>query len=320
MKRTPPANRSSAPEARVRASAEHAALALREARALMAPVALWLVRNGVSYPTFAELLKTVFLDASRGELERAGTTPTQSALSLLSGLHRKDVRDLTQAPRTSPSPGRPPLSSQVFTRWLSDSRYRAADGAPRPLPRAGAKRSFEGLCRELSNDVHPRAVLDELMRLGVVELDGDLVVARATSFVPSARLDEMTALFSANAGDHLAAAVHNLTSEGAPFLEQSVYADGLTTESIELLHQAARQAWSQAFDAVVGKARERVDCDMATEGRERMRFGTYFFSEPVAAPGHGAGAPGAAPPRPGVRRATDKVSSVRRSTRPKSRP
>jgi hypothetical protein len=258
----------------------------------MAPVALWSLRHGVSYPAFAELLKTVFLQAARDELERAGTAPTQSALSLLSGLHRKDVRDLADAPAQPRSPPRPPLSSQVLTRWLTDKRYRTADGKPRALPRTGTGKSFESMCRELSNDVHPRAVLDELLRLGHVALDGERVVVLVASFIPSARLDEMTALFSANAADHIAAAVSNLTTDAPRFLEQSIHADGLTAESIDILHGVSRQAWARAFESVVTEARARVDHDRQSTGDLRMRYGVYFFSEPVPA------APAPPPSRP----------------------
>lgn len=291
MKRAAPENRPNPARARVQPTPEHAALVLRDAAALMAPIALWLLRQGVSYPAFAELLKPVFVAAARGELERAATQPTQSSLSLLSGVHRKDVRELGGTAAAPAAPPRPPLSSQVVTRWLTDRRYRTKDGKPRALPRTGAGRSFESLCRELSNDVHPRAVLDELLRLGQVRLDGERVVMLGDSFIPSPRLDELTALFSANASDHIAAAVSNLTSDTPRFLEQSVYADGMTPESIDLLHSAAREAWAHAFEALVTRARERVDHDAAGDGDRRMRFGVYFFSEPVPDPA-------APPPQP----------------------
>lgn len=282
MKRTPPANLPAPPAAVVQPSAEHAVLALREVEVLMAPVALWLLRLGVSYPAFADLLKGVFVAAARGELERAGTKPTQSALSLLSGVHRKDVRQMEDTAAPRPGAARPPLSSQVFTRWLTDARYRTPDGEPRPLPRSGGRRSFETLCREVSNDVHPRAVLDELLRLGLAALDGDEVVALQRSFVPAPSLEAMTSVFAANAADHIAAAVSNLTSSAPKFLEQGVYADGLTPESVELLHRAAREAWQHAFDSVVGAARTRVALDADASERHRIRFGAYFYSEPVA--------------------------------------
>jgi hypothetical protein len=284
VKRAPPANRASVPEPQVQPSAEHAELALREAAVLMRPIAQWLLRHGVPYPAFSDLLKSVFLDAARGELERGGTKATQSSLSMLSGVHRKDVRAFERAPATARNPPRPPLASQVFTRWLTDPRYRDADGRPRALPRTGARRSFESLCRQLSSDVHPRTVLDELLRLGQVALDGERVIALATAFVPSASLEEMTALFSSGASDHIAAAVSNLTSNAPKFLEQSVYADRLTPTSIDLLHDVARRAWQQAFESIVTQARDRVVHDAYSEGDLRMRFGVYFFSEPVHPP------------------------------------
>ena len=83
---------------------------------------------------------------------------------------------------------------------------------------------------------------------------------------------------------HIAAAVSNLTTNAPKFLEQSIYADGLTPASIGHLHDAARQAWATAFDSVVTQARERVDADADSEGDLRMRFGVYFFSEPAPAP------------------------------------
>ena len=305
MKRSPPEAAEVAPVHRVQPSAENAELALREAAQLMAPLARWLLRHGVSYSGFADMLKPVFVEAARGELAQGPEGPTQSALSMLSGVHRKDVRAIEQAPHAAPpSPSRPPLASQVFTRWMSDPRYRATNGKPRTLARSGARRSFEALCRELSNDVHPRTVLDELLRLGLVELNGENLAPLARGFVPAARLDEMTAIFSANAADHLSAAVSNLTLDAPKFLEQSIYADGLTPESIEHLHRAACAAWADAFEAVVTQARERVDLDRPGDGEQRMRFGVYFYSEPAAradAPTD-TGPAGGSPPRAPKRR------------------
>jgi hypothetical protein len=284
-------------------SEEHAALALREAATLMAPVARWLLRNGVSYSAFAELLKAVFVDTARAEIERSGVRATQSALSVLSGVHRKDVRTLAATPRAAGAPPQPvrgvPLASQVFTRWLTDRRLRTRDGKPKKLPRTGGSASFEGLARALSNDVHPRTVLDELLRLGLVRLDGDDVIPLNTAFVPDRKLDELTALFSANAADHLAAAVHNLSGGAPRFLEQSVFANWLSADSVEHLHACARAAWSQAFATMVAEASERVKGDgaLAPEDRHRVRFGTYFYSEPTGED------PPAAPAAPRPRKA-----------------
>ena len=280
------------PERTVRPSEAHAELALREAAVLMAPVARWLLRHGVPYPAFADMLKAVFVAAARDELESSGAKATHSALSVLSGVHRKDVRALETGDRPDSTPRSVPLPSAVFTRWLTDPKYRSADGKPKRLPRSGSGASFETLARECSNDVHPRTVLDELVRSGLARVDGDEVEPLATSFVPSRKLDELTALFSANVSDHIAAAVHNLTLKGPKYLEQSVFADGLSQASIEHLHQCARDAWNAAFATMVGEARQRIEADADADSDIRMRFGAYFYSEPVAvAPERGTAEP-----------------------------
>lgn len=267
-------------------SEDHARLALQQAAPLMAPIVSWLLRSGVPYPVFADRLKSVFVDAARSELEHAGIRPTHSAISVLSGVHRKDVRSLEDAPRSveDSASGSVPLASQVFTRWVTHPGYRGRDGQPRRLPRSGSGASFDTLARELSSDVHPRTVLDELIRLGLVGLEGDEVVLRRTSFVPTRRLEELTALFAANAADHLAAAVHNLTRDGARYLEQSVFANGLSTDSAERLHRIARDAWAVAFERMVDEAQRSVDADADAGVDGRVRFGVYFYSEPGPAP------------------------------------
>ena len=262
-------------------SEAHAQLALREAGGLMTPIVRWLLRHGVSYSAFADMLKAVFVQVAREELERGGARVTHSSLSVLSGVHRKDVRVLADAVPTAALPRNIPLASQVFTRWLTDAAYRGPGGKPRALPQRGAEPSFETLARQMSTDVHPRTVLEELLRLGLVQLEGDDVVPRVAAFVPAAGLSEMTALFSANAADHVAAAVHNLTSDGPKFLEQSVFANGLSEASTKLLADAAREAWANNMASMVERTTQRIKLDKSSDENFRIRYGVYFYSEPV---------------------------------------
>lgn len=295
-------------------SPEHADMALAEAVTLMQPVVRWLLRHGVNYVAFADQLKAVFLDVARAELRRSGGKATHSAISVLSGVHRKDVRSLLEASDARERRKGIPLASQVFTRWVTDPQYRSADGTPAVLPRVGPAPSFDSLARAVSTDVHPRSVLDELVRLGLVTASEDQVGLASAAFVPAGQLQELTALFVANAADHVAAAVHNLTESGPKLLEQSVFADGLSAASAEVLGQAARDAWRQVFDPFVATARERLDSDNAAGVPEavqhRMRFGVYFYAEPTAP---------AAPPVPGVARDVPAAAPDRPAGRPRAR-
>jgi hypothetical protein len=253
--------------------------ALAEGLRIMLPLVRFLLRNGVPYGAFADALKTVFVDAARRELLAGGMPVTQSSLSVLSGVHRKDVRAFTQDDTGRDVSPPVPLASQVFTRWLSDPAYRK-QGKPRTIPRTGPAPSFDALARAVSTDVHPRTVLDELVRLGIVKLDGPDVVPLVTGFVPLGAASEVLGLVASNAADHLAAAIHNLAGAEPRFLEQSVFANGMTAESAEKLAAVAREAWDRAFRTMVDAATERVQHDAEIEGNHRVRFGAYFYSEP----------------------------------------
>jgi hypothetical protein len=61
-----------------------------------------------------------------------------------------------------------------------------------------------------------------------------------------------------------------------------------------VLHEVARKAWAVAFDRVIGQARRRVEHDIESDGDRRLRFGAYFYSEPV--PELGTVAPAATAP------------------------
>lgn len=269
-------------EAFARTQAEQA---LERAVTVALPLVRWLLRNGVRYGAFAAALKPVFVAIAREELEAGSAKTTDSALSVLSGVHRKDVRSLA-APRSAAAAAAlsPTPASQLFTRWVADERYRGPDGQPLRLRRSGEAPSFETLAREISTDVHPRTLLEELVRLGLAAPEGDEVVLQAQAFVPSPGRTETAALVAANVADHLAAAVHNLTRETPRFLEQSVYADGLSPASVEALGRLARELWKDDFERMVAQATQLVKQDDAldsTEAGMRMRFGIYYFHEPM---------------------------------------
>ncbi|MEY8689325.1 MAG: DUF6502 family protein [Leptothrix sp. (in: b-proteobacteria)] len=256
--------------------------ALDGAAVVLRPVVRWLLRHGVHYAALAQTLKQVFLAEARSELVRKGSKVTDSALSVLSGVHRKDVRALS-AEALPVAPLVPTPASVLFTRWVTDVRYRdPVTLHPRALlPRQGDAPSFEALARETSSDVHPRTLLEELQRLGMVTVEGDHVALASERFVSRPEDANAAQTLAVNAADHLSAAVYNLQPrDGFRFLEQSVYANGLSEDSGRKLAEAARALWTPAFDGMVAAA---TDCVRADNQREdtplRMRFGVYYYHE-----------------------------------------
>jgi len=246
------------------------------------PAARLLLQNGVSYGAFATALKRIFLAAAQDELKARGMAQTDSALTLLSGVHRRDVRTLLRSVPEDGEAARQPLSmaSEVAMRWLSGKPWLGPDDLPRTLTRGAEADSFDALVASVSSDIRPRAVLDELKRLGVAEEDEAGVRLLMASFAPRQGFEEMTWLFADNLHDHLAAAAGNLQGQ-SNFLEQSVHVDQITAASAAALQKAAVAAWKETFRRYMALAQERFDADAAKAPPEqrdqRARLGMYFF-------------------------------------------
>lgn len=248
---------------------------------LFRPLARLLVRHGVGYPAFASALKQVFLEAAVDELRATGKKQTDSAISLLSGVHRRDVRMLGTLDASRIAMEAPMnMASQVVSRWLTDPRYQEPDGKPVALSRGDGTKGFDALVSRISRDVRPRAVLDELVRLGMVDADESGVRLLAPGFVPRQGFAEMSQLLADNLHDHANAAARNL-DEGSNFLEQAIFVDEITAASAQHLHAVAASAWRDVFQIVMREAQARFDHDQAHAPAEervhRARFGAYFY-------------------------------------------
>ncbi len=263
-------------------------LTLAAAIRVLAPLLPLLLREGVTFQRLAVALKQALLEEAPAVLLDSGIRVSDSSVSTLTGIHRKDVREWRSAGRPRAQAKTFGAVMNAFTRWSTDPDYCDARGRPRVLERRSGARSFEALASSVSNDVRPRTVLQELLRLGVAELEPgagedaeDRVRLRVDAFVPREGTTEMLELLSDNVSDHLAAAVHNVLGAAPPMLEQSIYADHLRPQSVERMRALARKTWQAAFPEIVRKATALREDDSGRPGADqRIRVGMYFYHEP----------------------------------------
>ena len=253
---------------------------LDEAIGITGPLAKWLIRNGVGYAQFAAELKSVFYQTAEQELHRKNQKITVSALSLTSGLHRKDVKIFTDQVKAGDKckreigSAKPSIANQVFTRWITQPNL------SRVLPIAGNEASFEALVSVTSKDLHHRAVLKELLRLGVVFVEGKNVSLARDGFSPNPDLHEARLLMAQSVADHLNAGVHNLTlDQQKKFLEQSVFVDGLSAESAQKLNLLSNEIWADALKKITEYATPLCEQDAGVTSSHRFRLGVFSFSE-----------------------------------------
>jgi hypothetical protein len=245
----------------------------------MRPLVRLLIRSGVTFPILSDLLRELYVDVAEHDFGLPKKGQTDSRVSLLTGIHRKEVRRLRGLGATvSDIPQSLSRMSRIVAVWLGDPAYAAPDGKPLPLPRSGPAPSFESLVETVTRDVRPRAVLDEALERKLVGIDAqDRVVLAELGVTPSSGSEQQLYYFGRNLHDHLAAATANVIGEAPRFLERAVHYDGLSLELARRLEQRARELAIEALQTANREALQAVRDDKG--GPYRWNFGTYVFAE-----------------------------------------
>jgi Family of unknown function (DUF6502) len=257
---------------------------LDAALAVLEPLAGLLLSRGLRHARAEELLKAAFVRAGARAFAAQGKLPSVSTVSVATGLRRREVqRLLDDAPASTPP--KMSLAAQVRARWTSDPRYLDAKGQPRRLPRTApqGQPSFASLAAAVSKDVHPRPLLDELVRIGAAEEDGEHVLLRGRLSTSDRSWDALVAIGGANVADHLSAVLVNLLTQPRPLFEQALFADGLTQQSAQRAADLAKQMWLQASPELMHKLQTLVDLDeQVPDNGWRMRIGLFSYIAPAA--------------------------------------
>lgn len=258
----------------------NATLFERAVRRVLRPLVRALISQNVAVTAFYRIVKQTYVEVAE---ETLGEDATDSRISVITGVHRRDVKEFRNVPDDGGAAVGKRLStlSTVVGRWLSDPDYSDEDGAPMVLPRsAPAGPSFDTLVQSVSRDIRPRTILDELQRQNVVALEGDHVRLLLEGLVAGEDLDQKLHFFSHNVGDHMQAAVENLLSDPAPHLERAVFYNNLTEASARELETEAREIAVRSLREINARASARQKQDTSQPGADyRIRFGVFFFKE-----------------------------------------
>jgi hypothetical protein len=253
---------------------------------LLRPLVRMFLHFNITYPVLSRLLKSIYVEVAEHDIPISGKQQSDSRITFLTGVHRKDVRRLRQEPDEAAADSTSAtLGAQLVARWTGLPEFMGHDGHPKPLPRLSqdaATPSFEALVQTQSKDIRARVVLDEWLRLGVVHVDQhDQVWLNTEAFVPDSGLDEKSYFMGRNLRDHIAACAHNITHAGPPMLERSVYYDSLTDDDIAELEAASKEIGMQSLQLINRKAMALQQLsDGKPNAARRMNFGLYFFHAP----------------------------------------
>jgi len=246
-----------------------------------------LLRHGMPLPAFAELAKRAYVDVALREFTIPGRKPSVSRAALLTGLTRKEVQRLLESAQLS---GGEPITphnraARVVAGWVRDHEFHDAEGRPRDLPAEGDA-SFADLVRRYSGDVPPRAVLDELLRVGTIERAGDgRIRLLERAYIPRASDVGKLAILGTDVAYLVETIDHNLQAGiESPRFQRKVMYDNLPAEAmVEFRAIAARQAQEliEHMDAWLARHDRDANPSVRGSGRFRAGLGIFCFEEEI---------------------------------------
>lgn len=249
---------------------------------VLTPLAQLCVGKGITIQMIEERLREAFVQAARLVHADLPSNRLTSRISATTGLTRREIARLENQPAREREPRRSPVT-ELFMRWLADPALRTAAGKPQPLPRNGAAPSFEALAQSVTRDVHPRTLLEELCRLRLAEHDGstDTVHVLQDAFVPRGDWARMVGYLGDNVGDHLRAATANVLGDGNQELEQAIFADELSGESLAQARSLMMPQWRNMLNEIAPQLEELIAADRQA-GRvqdQSLRIGLFTWSQ-----------------------------------------
>ncbi len=253
---------------------------------LLRPLARILLRNGVSFSTFSDLAKWIYIDVAAQEFGIEGRKQSTSRVSVITGLSRREVMRVRKLPRpdVTASTERHNRAARVIAAWRRESDFLDAEGKPALLPMEGRGATFSELVKRFSGNVPPRAILDELIHVGAVERLADGKIGLLTrAYIPRG-IDAHKLNILGTDVQHLISTIdHNLKPETTePRFQRKVAYDNLPDEVLpqfRKLFAKRAQALLESADQWLAQRDRDINPTVKGFGSNRAGFGIFFFEE-----------------------------------------
>ena len=256
---------------------------------MLRPLVRILLQRGVSFKALSDLLKWLYADVAAEEFDIAGRKQSISRVSVITGLTRKEVARLLdqRKPQDREASERYNRAARVIAGWRRDPDFRDKRGAAAGLEFKGDGPTFSELVRRYSGDMTPRAMLDELLRVGAVrQLRDGRVKLSARSYVPGNGEEVKIHILGADVGHLISTIGHNLQADDAaakrPFFQRKVLYDNLPAEALEEFRAAAAensQRLLERLDLLISQQDRDVNPSVEGKGRWVAGVGIYYFEE-----------------------------------------
>ncbi|RIL12124.1 MAG: hypothetical protein DCC75_01025 [Proteobacteria bacterium] len=197
---------------------------------LMKPLVQFCLRHSLRLQDLIECAKVAFVESSRAEVKGPSDKPNASKISLMTGVHRRDVVRIVN--RREDFSYSKDLITKIIGHWQTDRRFMTKDGRPKVLSVSGEGSEFFTLVHSISKDVNPATVLFELERINAISKARGGIRLTVESHVPAGAEDGFE-LLSRDSADLIRTVENNvLESPDVPHFHARTEFDNIRPDSI----------------------------------------------------------------------------------------
>lgn len=257
---------------------------LRKAiRCLLRPLAKIVLQNGMPFQMFIEEAKKVFIDVAEQEFSLAGRKQSAARVAIVTGISRKEISRTRHNNHDTEDETKNSLnrSARVISAWVGDPAFHKTTGQPMDLPFDGEFPTFTDLVRKSSGDMLVRAMLDELVRVGAVEIVDKRARLINRSYIPANSEYEKLRILGTDVAKLMETINHNLQKDqNNPFFQRKVYYDNLPAEALGEIRSLSRmhgQQLIELLDKLMQTHDRDVNPDVKGDGQFTAGIGVYYF-------------------------------------------
>jgi len=251
---------------------------------LMRPLVRILLRNGISFQQFSNLARWVYVDVASKEFGIKGKRQTDSRVSVITGLSRKEVRKMrNMKPLNDHSEVHCyNRAARVIAGWRKDPDFIDANGDPKALHFESGCNSFSQLVKRYSGDATPRAILDELKRVGCVRIvDNRKIMLIVEGYIPAGDKPAILSILGTDVSDLINTIDNNMSAQkNGRFFQRKVAYDNMPRQAVEKFRKlGARESQKllERMDGWLSKHDRDTQPNVTGTGRKRSGIGIYYF-------------------------------------------
>lgn len=275
---------------RIRSIGDQRNGALTSIAKIAAPLSEFAVLMGLSVADIEMVLReSVVRAAAKLQMEKSNRLNV-SGIAASTGLSRTIVsRTLKSSKRVRLSSiNRSQFTNRVLGAWHRDPKYVDQNGAPATIDVFGRGSTFESLVRRHGGGLPVRAILDELIRVGAIEMSSNQQVKARSSIAIARGFDNaMIESIGNRVSELLSTMTGNLRSESSAKLVASVDADHVSNEIIGLIRREVTNRGANLLSNIEEtlfpkNSAKRIKRRRSDSGGRRVSVTVYYFDDQIS--------------------------------------